>query len=405
MERSLTVTIDASTWPKGGPRFPRAFHRGARQCDINIPAMLLALGYLTTPPQSSGASLSEYWAWVRYFCAISDEPDLRLTNEFSELDPHQKTILSDDFGMAVPIYWLVDALRLGPITDGRYFIDRLAPLVGATAERPARRGPRKSPDFIAQDHRGRWHVIECKGTQSGLYYRNGQLGDPRSPTRGAVSQKRTITFPAGSTGQRLACGLFVAFEGGDEPSDLRIIDPPEEEEPFLIDKTHEPLAIETVHRAVGGRSLLLSGFRSASSALVQPWLRGVTPQELRERDADAHREFVSEKIAQVEDELESRDTEAAFAWADDRYAGRATSIELPRTVYVKETPVRRVFVRHGVNLNFLDDLARHPLVEQPLHETEVAWQDLVGKTVFDFDQLEAVLRLGSLFVSEVSLQG
>ena len=121
MERSLTVTIDASTWPRGGPRFPRAFHRGSRQCDINIPAMLLLLGYLTTPPQSSGASLSEYWAWVRYFCAISDEPDLRLTNEFSELDPHQKTILSDDFGMAVPIYWLVDALGLGPITDGRYF--------------------------------------------------------------------------------------------------------------------------------------------------------------------------------------------------------------------------------------------------------------------------------------------
>ena len=219
-----------------------------------------------------------------------------------------------------------------------------------------------------------------------------------------MSQKRTITFPTGSTGQRLACGLFVAFEDGDEPSDLRIIDPPEDEEPFLIDKTHEPLAIETVHRAVGGRSLLLSGFRSAASALVQPWLRGVSSQELLERDAGAHREFVSEKIAQVEDELGSRDTETTFARADDRYAGRATSIELPRTVYVNETPVRRVSVRHGVNLDFLDDLARHPLVEQPLNETEVAWQDLVGKTVFDFDQLEAALRLGSLFVSEVSLQ-
>ena len=27
MEKSLTVTIDASTWPKGRPRFPSAFHR------------------------------------------------------------------------------------------------------------------------------------------------------------------------------------------------------------------------------------------------------------------------------------------------------------------------------------------------------------------------------------------
>ncbi|MDE2915454.1 MAG: hypothetical protein OXL68_21370 [Paracoccaceae bacterium] len=74
--------------------------------------------------------------------------------------------------MAVPIYWLIRTLGLGPFTDGRYFIDRLAPLVGTTAERPARRGPRKSPDLGTQDHRGRWHVIECKGTQSGLDYRN-----------------------------------------------------------------------------------------------------------------------------------------------------------------------------------------------------------------------------------------
>ena len=404
MEKSLTVTVDASTWPKGGPPFPRRFHQGSREFDFNIPAMLLALGYLTTPPQSAGASLSEYWAWVRYFCAISDEPDLRLTNEFSELDPHQKTILSDDFGMAVPICWLLHTLRLGPITDGRYFIDRLAPLAGATTERPARRGPRKSPDFVARDNRGRWHVIECKGTQSGLNYRNGQLGNPQSPTQGAVSQKRTITFPAGSTGQRLACGLFIAFEDGEEPSDLRIIDPPEEEEPFVIEKTHVPLAIETVHRAVGGRSLLLSGFRSASSALVQPWLRGVSLQEFREQDPKAYREFVSERMVQVEEELENRNIEAVFSSADHRYAGRATSIELPRTIYVKETPIRSVFVRHGVSLDFLDDLSRYPLVEEPLHESEVKWQELIGGTTLHSEHLEAAFRLGSLFISEVSLR-
>ena len=405
MEKRLTVTVDASTWSKGGPPFPHRFHRGTREFDFNIPAMLLELGYLTTPPQSSGASLSEYWAWVRYFCAISNEPDLRLTNEFAELDPHQKTILSDDFGMAVPIYWLLHTLRLGPITDGRYFIDRLAPLVGATTERPARRGPRKSPDFVAQDHRGRWHVIECKGTQSGLDYRNRQLGNPQSPTQGAVSQKRSVTFPTSSAGQRLACGLFIAFEDGEESSDLRIIDPPEEEESFVIDKTHEPLAVETVHRAVAGRSLLLSGFRSASSALVQPSHAVDTPQPALELDLDEHREFVSERIGRVREELRNRDSAPTFTSKDEPFFGRAASIELPRTVYVKEAPIRHVSVRHGVNLRFLDDLERYPLVEQPLYETEVAWRELLGETILDFDQLEAELRLGSLFVSKVSLRG
>ena len=403
MQKQLTVTVDESTWPNGGPPFPHSFHQGSREFDFNIPALLLTLGYLTTPPQSSGASLSEFWAWVRYFCAISDEPDLRLTNEFSELDPHQKTILSDDFGMAVPVYWLIHTLDLDSITDGRYFIDRLAPDLDATTEPPARRGPRKSPDFVAQDHKGRWHVIECKGTQSGLGYRRRQLGNPQNPTQGAVSQKRTITFPADTTGQRLACGLFIAFEDGEEPSNLRIIDPPEKEEPFVINKIHEPLAVETVQRAVAGRSLLLSGFQSASSAVVQPSRRVDISQPALELDRDEHREYVSERVSRVQEELRSRDAEPTFTFNDDQFFGRDTSIELPRTIYVKEKPIHQVSVRHGVNRRLLDDLERHPLVDQPLYETDVAWQDLIGETVLDFDQLEAELRLGSLFVSSVSL--
>ena len=403
MEKQLTVTVDESTWPKGGPPFPHSFHGGSREVDFNIPAMLLTLGYLTTPALSSGASLSEYWAWVRYFCAISDRPDLRLTNEFSELDPHQKTILSDDFGMAVPIYWLIRTLRLRSITDGRYFIDRLAPDLNVFTERPARRGPRKSPDFVAQDHQGNWHVIECKGTQTGLGYRRQQLGNPQNPTQGAVSQKRTITFPAGSTGQRLACGLFIAFENGEVPTNLRIIDPPEEE-PFVIDKTHEPLAIETVQRAVAGRSLLLSGFRSASSALVQPSRQADIPKSALALGLDDHEEYVSERRSRVQEELQSRASEPTFTINDDQFFGRAASIELPRTIRAKEKPIRQVSVRHGVNHRLLDDLERYPLVEQPLDETDVAWRNLIGETILDFDQLEAELRLGSLFVSNVSLQ-
>ena len=306
MERSLTVTVDYSSWPDDTPVFPRSFHRGNRDCDFNIPALLLALGYLTTPPRSSGASLSEYWAWVRYFCAISNEPDLRLTSEFSELDPHQKTILSDDFGMAVPMYWLIQTLGLGPIADGRYFIECLAPHVGARAERAAKRGPRKSPDFVAQDDQGKWHVIECKGTQSGINYRNRQLGDPNFPARGAVSQKRTVTFPMGSTGQRLACGLFVAFEGGEEPSNLKIIDP-SEEDPFPLDEVHEPLAVNAIQRAVGGRSLLLSGFRSASSALVEPSVRVEGSEVTSDQDMESHRESTAEKISQITEELQRLD--------------------------------------------------------------------------------------------------
>lgn len=156
MDRSINVFIDKNTWPRPPnlPLFPTSFSHGLHSYDVNIPATLLAIGYLTTPSHGSGASLSEFWAWVRYLHAIADVPDLRVTRAFFDLDAHQKTILSDDFGMGVPISWLVDRLALGPIVDGRYFIDRVAAQVGATAAKPAKRGPGKSPDFVARDSSG-----------------------------------------------------------------------------------------------------------------------------------------------------------------------------------------------------------------------------------------------------------
>ncbi|HEY9213313.1 MAG TPA: hypothetical protein VIQ29_10735 [Ancylobacter sp.] len=60
-----------------------------------------------------------------------------MTPAFSELDAHQKTILSDDFGMGAPVYWLLDRLQIASIVDGRYFIDRLVASIGATAAIPA----------------------------------------------------------------------------------------------------------------------------------------------------------------------------------------------------------------------------------------------------------------------------
>ena len=72
-----------------------------------------------------------------FFCAITADLDLRLTNELCELDSHQKPILSDDFAMTIAIYYLIRTLGLGPRIDGRYFVDNLVPFIGATAEQTA----------------------------------------------------------------------------------------------------------------------------------------------------------------------------------------------------------------------------------------------------------------------------
>ena len=152
------------------PVFPGTFHEGTRPLELNIPHLLLLIGCLTPPSLAFGTSLREFWAWARCLHAVSDDSDLRLTRELSDLDAHQTTILSDDFGMRVPIYWLSEHFPFEPPVDGRYSMDRLAAANGAYVADLPKQGPRKTPDFVARDTTGAWHVIECKATQLGNAY-------------------------------------------------------------------------------------------------------------------------------------------------------------------------------------------------------------------------------------------
>ncbi len=270
MNRNLIVDVVASSWPQPGnlPAFPSTFHRGIARWDMNFPAMLLMTGYLTTPTTSTGVSLSEFWAWVRYLSAVTPDPDLRLTNSFSELDAHQKTILSDDFGIGAPLLWLSERFDLDRIVDGRYFVEHLAPRLGATQQRTAKRGPNKTPDFVARDITGVWHVIECKGTQSGSSYSARQLGEEGPPRTGGIAQKHSIVFPAGHTGQRLVSGLQIGVPNG-QPSRLTIIDPVSED-PFRVNEADMALADDAATRCVVSKALRQSGYEVAAEAMASP---------------------------------------------------------------------------------------------------------------------------------------
>jgi hypothetical protein len=125
--RSLQIEIDKSTWQKKiiHPRLRSASGR----VDIDLGEALHELGTITMPSILSPASPALFWAWLRYYLAPSKHADLRLTMDFSDLDPHQKGILSDDFGVALATHWA--RIRLGPFTqvvDGRKFANQFRQL-------------------------------------------------------------------------------------------------------------------------------------------------------------------------------------------------------------------------------------------------------------------------------------
>lgn len=403
MDRRLKVIIDKATWPGPGvpPLFPKSFKSGDSSYDLNIPAMLLMIGYLTTPTSSTGVSLSEFWAWVRYLAAISPEANLSLTHSFAELDAHQKTILSDDFGMGVPILWLCDKLSLEQIVDGRYFMQKIASSVGATQRRTAKRGPNKTPDFVARDAVGRWHVIECKGTQSGKEFSEKQLGIKGPPPTGGVAQKCSIRFPASNTGQRLVCGLSIDVEGG-TGSVLRIVDP-EPENPFEISSNQLVLADDAVNRGVMSRALRMSGFEVTAEAVASPFGRRPDSTRATSSKAESARKImVEERDKRSRSEL--RDTVEHGLLFGGKFRGREIALELPRGIWVNDSPVKKVIIRQGVNREALGELEERPTVEGLADKEHALWTRLIGRSEVKGAGSIATMHIGNVFRSEIILE-
>jgi len=404
VQRNLKVDIDESTWPSGGvqPSFPPTFTNGQSTYPLNIPAMLLMIGYLTTPTSSTGVSLSEFWAWVRYLAAVAKQSDLSLTQSFWELDAHQKTILSDDFGMGVPILWLHDKLSFVQIVDGRYFMQRIASSLGATQARTAKRGPNKTPDFVAQDTSGMWHVIECKGTQSGSEYSLKQLGVKGPPAEGGVAQKLSIQFPLSHTGQRLVCGLSIDVEGGNG-SVLKIIDP-QSKEPFVLNNNQINLAQDAANRGVMARALRMAGLEVTAESVASPF--GPRPEDKRAstlRVEAARRKVTEERDKRSREEI--RGVISRGQSFDGDFRGRETVVVLPREVVVDGRSVKRVVIRQGVNREALEELEQQPSVEVLADQASaVKWTNRIGKSVVEGHGRAATMRIGNIFRLDVDLE-
>ena len=300
------------------------------------------------------------------------------------------------------MFWLAQKLQLRAPCDGRYFIQRVAASVGATAVRTAKRGPNKSPDFVAQDVNGVWHVIECKGTQSGVKYRADQLGANRPPRSGAIAQKRVIRFPKGHRGQRLACGLSLSVENRPDTTHLKIVDPTDEDD-FRIREQDLSFAEDALIRSIVARILRLSGFEATSSVVAAP--AGATasarpssgPVEARRR------EIVEIKRTRARDELKVRNQREVRSLGDDHYRGREVSFDLPQPARISSGEVRTVRIRQGVNARLLDHIQTTDFSDEPLATNNSSWRTRVERMTFAVDETTAQIKIGDAFLAEIDL--
>lgn len=260
--------------------------------------------------------------------------------------------------------------------------------------RAAKRGPNKTPDFVARDTNGQWHVVECKGTQSGVEYRNRQLS-------GGLSQKQSLVFPRGYIGQRLVCGLSIGVEDG-EGSALKIIDPVPDE-PVEIKEHQLSLANDAATRGVMSKLLRMSGYEFSADVMASP-TGSFTKKERDERYKTAAQryEFTSKRNAKAREELSLKDNRVILF--NDTFIGRETRLELPRAIQIGRHRVSNVIVRQGINREALSELADRPTIESVIQDEKLNWLTLIGKSKTRSDGLGAMLEIGKIFRAQIELR-
>lgn len=397
LPKKIRVVGVPATWPRS--RMPNFYPTIPRTYEVDMAQVLLMIGRVTTPPLSSGASLAEFWACVRYMFAWRPSQWLSLTDEFGDLDPHQKTILSDDLGMGIPLYWLTNRLRLNSYCDGRYFVERFLSTYGGTyTGKAAKKGPGKAPDFVCYSNSGKFHIVECKGTQTSTGYRDDQLGLPiRKGIFGGRAQKRTITFPARYAGERLACGTFIS-SNDEQVSSLKIVDP---EDPPLVEINEEnaAFAVDPIARATMAQMLRAAGFPFAANVTAFPQGR-----VLRIEDERFVFPPIEERAARFEaarDELGQVGSYQDLTSDNGRFVGRRSMIELPKTLIVNDRPVTKIEISQGVDPDLLKDGGRALLEERIVQRKEDPGILKVAK--FESDENEASMTIGTAFRSELRL--
>jgi hypothetical protein len=388
-DRTVQVYLDKSTFPK--KKVPAYLSAGT--VHINMLQALLMLGSVTVPGGTSVASPAIFWAWVRYLSALATHSDLRVTTPFTDLDPHQKTILSDDFGVAVTTQWLSDCVGgFQQVVDGRRFILNYAHLMTHRTPSAKKTGPRKAPDFVVLDAKGKWHVIECKGTQTSITHSIGQLGRAQEQ-KGAIAIKPTLK------GTSLAAGLYLASENSGKISTVTVYDPRADKPLIRVQNTD--LALRAARRVTTARYLALAGFPLLALEAADAPTKDVRLRSLFNED-ELVRSSLSEpeRIRTVSEELNA--TRHHFVADGQEYFGREVSVDIPWVSNSYEP--RRVTIRQGVWSEYIASI-RSRANSTGLESLEATSRDAMGDATIAFSETGtgALLRHGTLFAATLSL--
>lgn len=140
-----------------------------------------------------------------------------MCREWETIDPHQKSVLSDELGVGFTTYLLFDQLKCLLFVDTLYLAKKFPSSFGLRGS--GKVGSRKSPDYIGFTPDRNYFILECKGTQTSRKALQNALNNGRS------QKSNFIASDSSKLRHSLVAGLFISPHSHKEESLIRIADP------------------------------------------------------------------------------------------------------------------------------------------------------------------------------------
>jgi hypothetical protein len=212
------------------PKTPVPFSplQGKQTIAIRAIDLLRKIGELTTPSTVNLSRLSASWATRRYFWAIEDpiyfgnKPAVfRLSQDARHIERHQKTLLSDEFGIGFAAVVMEQLLAAGSFVDMEFALKDPQEYFGVY------RITKRTPDYLMWGQGTPIYIVECKGSQTKWSNVVGQL-------RRGMEQLPSIQVPGRPTEE-----VVVATYMQRKSTRVIILDPPGEDETELPETRKE----------------------------------------------------------------------------------------------------------------------------------------------------------------------
>jgi hypothetical protein len=399
--RAVDVFVDRASW-RAQPvafrhRFPLPLGRQHGPFPIHLLAMLLRVGELTTPMLNIQSGVARLWPLLRYLHAIADMPGLRFRTKWAETDRHQKAIASDDLGVGLGMSVLYAAFNYTACVDGRAFLYRLGQLglLASYGGMSPKVGTMKMADYAAVDARGRFHIIECKGTQQAYSTLGAAMTEGQSQKRSLACQ--SVAAERRLIGQRLVVGTALTLESSSRDTRVVVMDPaPLAEEPAVLRATisteelREPALRLEVSRALG-----TAGSFRAAEAIGQIDLPEGHPVLI----GPDQRDRVQAALSQDEAELER------FGNYGESWRGEQVTVPLIAPLTVGDRTYRFARMSRGISDRLAGELreggAATPLFQDLYPETS----SLFGAGKVETGETYAALVRPGISLSTVELLG